>query len=228
MRVLVDRNVVRNAVVTQSVLTPTEIAWGDKVCDVPVLTREARSPRVDEKYRIAQLPYLATVGEFARSGRISLFSSFELEAERWRQRSPDPGYLGFSLLEEVSIRTAPSPVGRNVVFGSFGRSVGVTEDEQMQFFRSLRDPRYREIREAVSDPRNPEAHMDDALHLWTAEVSGFGGFLSMDKRFISVVRNNASRVRSSVSVCSPKDLCERLGEGPTDLEVIAAKYPPFR
>ena len=189
MKTLIDRDIERNAVVYRSAEVPKSVRWGDRDITAGVLERQAHLPREDESFRNAQLPYLATVGELARAGRVRLFASFELQMERMRQRTRSPGYLGLNLLEDASIDSVESPVGRTVEIGS--RKVGVTEDEQMEFFRSIRHPRFLEIRATISDKSNPEAHIDDAFHLWTAEEAGLDAFLTMDQAFIRVMRARA-------------------------------------
>lgn len=228
MKVLIDRNIERNAVVFHSVKVPKTLRWGDYDCTMPVLERQERLPRNDEVFRTEQLPYLATVGELARAGRLGLFVSFELEAERWRQSSPDPGYLGLNILEDVQVEKVDPPVDRTMMVGLRRRRANEWKDEQVQFFRSVQDSRFLAIRAAVSDPRNPEAHVGDAFHLWTAEFAGLDAFLTMDQKFLNVMGGKGKTARSPVSVLSPRDLCATLGEGPTDLSVLAAKYPPFR
>lgn len=226
MKVLIDRNIERNAIVYISAKVPKTLRWGGQDITRPVLERHSRLPREDETFRRTQLPYLATVGELARAGKVRLFRSPELLMEWMRQRSPDPGYVGLSFLENVEIEKITSPVAREVSIGH--KSVGVTEEEQMEFFRSILDPRFLEIRNAISDPSNLEAHIDDAFHLWSAETAILDAFLTLDKAFIEVMSGKGRRAKSPVSVWSPKDLCTSLGEGPTDIEAISAKYPPFR
>jgi hypothetical protein len=228
MKVLIDRNIEREAVVYHSVEVPKTLRWGDYDCTMPVLERQERLPRDDEVFRKDQLPYLATVSELARTVRLGLFVSAELVAERWRQGSPDQGYVGLNILEGVQIGKVKPPVDRTMVVGLLRRSAREWKDEQVQFFRSVQDSRFLAIRAAVSDPRNPEAHIGDAFHLWTAEVAGLDVFLTMDQRFLNVMSGKGKRAKSPVPVLSPKDLCASLGEGPTDLAVLAAKYPPFR
>ena len=98
----------------------------------------------------------------------------------------------------------------------------------MEFFRSIRDDRFLEIRAAISDPSNPEAHIADAFHLWTAEVDGLDAFLTMDNTFIRVMAGKGQRAGSPVTVWSPEGMCMSLGEGPTNIEALAAKFPPYR
>jgi len=222
MKVLIDRNIERNAITHRSALMPRTIKWGLKDWSVAVLERTPFPPRDDEAFRKEQLPFLATVGELARESRINLFSSFELSMERFRQKGNDQGYLGLNLLQDVIIQKVPSPINRSLVIGAFGHEIGTTEEEQMAFFRSVKDDRFQSIRTAVG-----EKHVDDAYHLWTAECSKLEAFLTMDQKFLRQVNQEKGKISSPVGVFTPKSFCESLGKVPTDIEVISKKFPPF-
>lgn len=223
MLVLIDRNIQRNAVTHVSVEKPRTIRLGDRDFTIHVLERQADPPRDDETFRKEQLPYLATVTELARAGRLRLFSGFELKMEEIRQSARNVGYLGLNMLEGIKVTVLRAPIERTIVLSAFDGSFGATEEEQMDFFRSIKDKRFCEMRAVVGD-----AHMDDAFHLWSAEVANLDGFLTMDRRFLNVMRQQARRIQTPVAVWSPKDLCQLLDEGPTDIEEMETKYPPFR
>src|SRR5690606_34547538 len=133
---------------------------------------------------------LATVTELARAGCLRLFPSFELGMERMSQAGQDAGYVGLDLLEDIEIGSVRSPVGRTVVFSAFEPGVALTKDEQMDFFRSICDHRFREIAGAVGD-----AHVDDAFHLWSAEVADLDSFLTMDRRFLNAIKQQGRKAR---------------------------------
>jgi len=211
MRVLIDRNIERNAVTHQSVETPRTVRWGDMDVTVNVLERQYFPPRDDERRRIAELSYLATIGAAARAGKLQLYSSFELAMERARQRGKDPGYVGRSLLEGVAITRVPLPAHRSVVFGDPGRDPGRTRDEQIVFFKRVRDSRFLKLRAAVG-----EAHIADVFHFWTAESAGLDAFLTMDFAFLNAARGQEAISASRVTLAAPSDLCALIGEGPAD------------
>ena len=91
MKILIDRNIVRNAITHRSVERPRSLRWGDRDVTADVPARQAFPPRGDEEFRIDQMPFLATVTELARAGRLELFTSFELQMERMRQRERGTG-----------------------------------------------------------------------------------------------------------------------------------------
>jgi len=113
------------------------------------------------------------------------------------------------------------PVERSVTFAASG-SVGVTEEEQMEFFRSIRHPRFLQIRLAVGD-----AHVDDAYHLWTAEEAALDAFLTMDRRFWNVVKHELKAINSTVLVMTPKELGEHLFLQPVEIERLAGEINPL-
>lgn len=222
MKVLVDRNIARNAITHRSVLTQKVIRWGDRDHAVSVAGRQRFAPRSDEQFRLEQLPYLAGVSVLAKTGRIQLFSSFELVMERMRNREPDEGYVGFNLFSGVPIASVRGPVSRTIVISGTDPGVGITEAEQMDFFRSIKDSRFLEIRALIGD-----AHLDDAYHFWTAESESLNAFLTMDKRFWRVVQQNHAKLQSSVAVLTPNELCGLMGQEPIDIETLSTETPAF-
>lgn len=222
LKILVDRNIEREAITHRTVMRETALKWGPNDITIHVMDRERFAPRADEHFRNEQLPYLATVGNLARESSLALFTSFELNMERMRQRGERDGWAGFSLFHSVQLGHVDPPVNRAIVISGIGPSHGLTDAEQNEFFRSIKDRRFLEMRRLLQDH-----HIDDAFHLWTAEHSKLDMLLTCDKRFWNAFNNAASKLKSEVKVVTPKQLCEQLGEGPTDIDALAAKYPPF-
>lgn len=221
MKVLIDRNVERHAITHYTVLVDRETNWGGRTGAMQIIER--RRVPVEPGFIADELPYLATVGEMARYGRLQLFTSFELNEERMRQRNPRDGYCSFSLLTDVSLWMLDPPVSRPIVMAYRpSESIGTTRSEQRAFFNSITAPRYVAIRDALSN-----SHIDDAFHLWTAEVAAMDVFLTFDGRFARHVAQNANRLASPVAVLVPSELCGRMAEGPSDVEAIAARFPPL-
>jgi hypothetical protein len=221
VKVLIDRNIEIRAITHVTAMAPQPINWSGHGQTVPVAQRVHRQPRDDEKFVREQLPYFATLCNSARVGKVEFFTSFEILMEATRQKGRSEGYLGMNLLRDVPIKHVPSPIQRSIMTGS-AQSIGITEGEQMDFFRSIQHPRFVEIRKAVG-----EAHIDDAYHLWTAEEASLDVFLTIDKRFLNAVKNEKDKIKSSVLAMAPKELCETLGLPPTDIEKLAAQINPF-
>lgn len=204
MKILIDRNVEIRAVTHVTEIVPQTITWGPHRLTVAMAKRLHRPPREDETFVVEQLPFLAALCETAKTGVVLFYTSFELVMEASRQRGRSAGYMGVDMLRDAPMQSVRPPVARSLFIASRG-SVGLSEEEQMDFFRSIQDPRFRQIREAVG-----EAHIDDAFHLWTAEVGGLDALLTMDKRFLRVTEQRAKDVGSPVVVASPSQLCQRL------------------
>lgn len=221
MKVLIDRNIEINVVTHKTVKSPRTIRWGPHEHTIDVAQRTPFPPRDDENFRREQLPYFAALCIFAKKGKLELFTSPEIRMERLRQKGRSEGYLGVNMLRDVPIKCVPSPIQRSILFGATV-STGVTKEEQMEFFRSVRHPRFLQIRKATG-----EAHIDDAYHLWTAEEAKLDAFLTMDKRFWAVTVRKNKIINSAILVTTPKDLSRHLGLQPLEIEELAAEINPF-
>lgn len=150
MKVLIDRNIEVNVVTHKTVKSPRVIRWGPYDWTVDVGQRIPFPPREDESFRREQLPYLAALCIFAKEGKIEFFTSFEISMERLRQKVRSEGYLGINMLRDVPIKWVPSPIQRSILVGATVSS-GITEVEQMEFFRSVKHPRFLQIRKATGE-----------------------------------------------------------------------------
>lgn len=222
MKILIDRNIEINAITHKTGTAPQSINWGGSEQTMFVLQRIYCPPPASAKFRTEQLPYLGTVCSMAKAGRLEFYKAHELLMEKFRQRGRDEGYCGFNLLRDIPITWVKSPADRTIVVNSFGPSIGTTEEEQMDFFRSITNSRFLQIREVVG-----ESHIDDAFHLWTAEEAGLDGFLTMDQKFWRTVNQKKHLIKSDALVLTPKELCELMNEAPSDIEKLAANCPPF-
>ena len=221
MKVLIDRNIEINALTHKTVLVPQVIRWGSHDQIIEVAQRAHFPPRDGESFRRVQLPWLATLCNFAKQGKLEFFTSHEMRMEKLRQKGHCEGYLGINLLRDVPVKSIRSPVQRSILIAPTG-SIGVTEEEQMEFFRSIQHPRFLQIRSAAGD-----AHIDDAFHLWAAEEAGLDVFLTMDQRFWRVANQKKKVIHSAVPVMTPKELGEHLNAQPTDIEKLAAEINTF-
>ena len=223
LKVLLDPSVRRNAISHKTILEPKTIEWGDITQTLHVAQRQEFPPRQDEVFRREQIPYIAALRDLVKNGQISLCTSHEIRMEDMRNKMPDRGYLGLDLLEGIQLELIRSPVDRTIVFSGFGDHVGVTKKAQLEFFEGVTDPRYVELRELINN-----AHLGDLFHFWTAEVNGLDVYLVMDNRFLRPFRKSVEpKIDTVTSVLTPKELCERLGVPPADLEKIEKDNPPF-
>lgn len=223
LRVLLDPSVRRNAVTHKTVLQKETVQWGETTQSLEMAKRCAFPPRPDEKFRKEQIPYIAALLGMVADGMIALFKTPEIRMEDMRNKIPDRGYLGLDLLDGVSLSMASSPMERLIVYSGFGDSIGTTKEEQITFFKTVKEDRYVELRNLVGN-----AHLGDIFHFWTAEVNQIDVYLTMDKRFIRVFRKSVKpKIDSQTDTLTPKELCARLDVPPGDLEKIEKDNPPF-
>jgi hypothetical protein len=220
MKVLVDRNIERNALTHNTVVVQKARRWGRQQVTNSELKRVARPPRPDEQFRIDQMPYLAGVCIFAKKGTVEFFTSQELRMEQFRQKSSAEGYLGVNLLDGVPMKSVRCPIERPLTI-SPGESVGVTEKEQMNFFSTITNLRFAQIAKAVGPTRI------DAFHLWTAEEAGLDAFLTTDKKFWKSVADQREAIDSDVQVMTPRDLSEQLGLQSVEIATYAGSLKPY-
>ncbi len=221
MKVLIDRNIEISAITHKTLLTPQVIRWGPREQTIDLAQRAHFPPRADESFRAEQLPYLSTLCNFAKEGKLHFFTSDEIRMQRLRQKGRCEGYLGINLLRDVHVESVRCPVQRLILFGPT-ESIGTTKKEQTEFFQSIQHPRFLQIRSAAG-----EAHIDDAFHLWTAEEAELDVFLTMDQRFWRVVNQKKKIINSPIPVMTPRELGEYLNAQPTPIESVAADTNPF-
>ncbi len=229
MKLLIDRNIERFSVTHRSVEEQQEVKWGTGNFVARVLRRtpvilEKHNHKVEE-----QLPYLASLCLQAKNGNVEFYSSFELQMEYARQKQKPAGYVGRDLLAGIHIHSTKEPVSRSVVFyATVGSGLSKTrasadaEREQMNFFASIYEPRYLEIRSAFQKA-GFSGFIDDIFHLWTAEFNNLDAFLTLDFSFhrawSAAIRKGS--LKSSTAVMTPRDCCQSLHIEPIDIEAVA-------
>jgi hypothetical protein len=219
MKVLVDRSLERHAGTHATRMMPHSVQWGAHQFELPVAQRSYDQPRENELFLREQLPYLVSLCRTAKDGKLAFFTSRELEMEAFRQRTSKQGYLGIDWFSGVQMINVPCPVDR---FASWNKvidpAVDFGKDEQLAFFRSITHPRFLHLRTTLED-----AHLADAFHVWTAEQASLDVFLTTDKRFLNNVQNRLKAIGLMVPVMTPRQLCEKIGLLPSDIEQLAAE-----
>lgn len=132
MKVLIDTNIEINAITHKTVLVSKTIRWGRRDQKLQVAQRDHFPPREDETFRQIQLPWLASLCNLAKQGRLEFFTSPEIQMETLRQKGYDPGYLGLNLLRDVPVKSIPCPMQRSILISATG-GIGVAKREQTRF-----------------------------------------------------------------------------------------------
>jgi hypothetical protein len=223
MRILIDRNVERYAVTHGTRMVPQTIKWGPRTSTVPVAQRCYDRPGDDELFIQEQLPYLVSLCNAAKEGKVEFCTSSELFMEAVRQPISKQGYLGIDFLSGVTVTKVPCPVDRLAQMRKvIIPTVDFGKDEQLKFFETIQHPRFLHLRTTLGD-----AQLADAFHLWTAETASLDVFLTMDKKFLNNVHNRRNTINSTVSVLAPKDVCGQIGLPPADIEQLAIEINPY-
>jgi hypothetical protein len=223
LKLLIDRSIERLAVTHVTELVPREVKFGPNTYIIKIAERKHCPPKKEDVFLTEQLPYVASVARAAKDGHIECFRSKELMMEMHRQKGPQDGFFGIDLFRDVPIRYVETPIRRDLLISwRSDENIGTTRNEQLEFFKNITAPRFIQIRNAVGD-----AHLADAYHLWTAEVTSLDGFLTLDKRFWNVCNRQRAKINSPARAITPKEVCQELGLEPTDLEKLAAERNPF-
>jgi hypothetical protein len=220
MRLLIDRNLERYAVTHTTRMMPQSVKWEPHQLQVAVATRGYDQPSEDALLLREQLPYLVSLCRSAKEGQVEFCISGELEMEAFRQLISKQGYLGIDWFADVRLTKVPCPVDRPS--GVINPVVFFGKEGQIEFFESITHPRFLDLRKILGD-----AQLADAFHLWTAETAGLDAFVTMDKKFLNNVRHRSKQIGSSVSVMTPKRLCDEIGLPASDIERLAAEINPF-
>jgi hypothetical protein len=226
MKLLIDRNVERFSITHRSVEEQQEVKWGNGSFVSKVIRRVAVNFDGHNRDIQAQLPYWASLCVQARRGDIDFFTSFELKMEFARQKQKPDGYVGGDLLADIPMHRTKEPASRSVVFRANAgsgllrrRTSTEAEREQMEFFASISAPRYVAIR-AAFQKAGFSGFTDDIFHFWTAEYNDLDAFLTLDFKFWRAwaAATKKGQLKSSTAVMTPKECCQRLGIGPTEIE----------
>ena len=178
IKILIDKCFERNTITHETATYEKEITWGPNTYIVELPKQVKKRIRDDELFRIEQQPYIKKVCDHAREDKLSFFSSHELIMEGMRQKSIRGGLFGNDLLQGIKRHPTKSPIDRTIVIGTH-YSYGTTEQEQSDFFKSIKSQRYLELKSIFTNKN------DDAFHLWTAEYNGLDFFLTMDQKFLN-------------------------------------------
>lgn len=224
-RILMDNCVLRNGLTHTNAWISTGISmWGGQI---PVET--GYSARVPVNYALhnrsiyeVEVPYFAPLAKMAKTGRLRLFTSTELLAERNRHSSYDPYTFGMNLWSGAPIETLPD-MRRSVEIGYCLNPAGLREawskEGQVRRLLSVADSEFLSISKKL-----PHDHLLDFYHLWTAKNSECSICLTTDSAFRRVFENNignATRSRfGSVRILKPSELGQELGVIPIPHHVL--------
>lgn len=194
------------------VLAPTQkhLNWGGRQIALTVYepATEDRTERLKERDRreIALLPRIA---EIATASQIELLVHIETELALWGQ----PRTAG-ALFFDAPIKRIEGPVERVIAITAFGPH---PLNEQTEFLRRIRDPRYLELRKACGGESDVGTgqQLRDAFCVWAAEEHGADFVLTTDLKLVDdLERRSKTRTRylPRVRVVCPSQLLAAIDE----------------
>jgi hypothetical protein len=229
--VLVDNTVLGHATTHETAWISTgDQAWGPHTIKTGYAARipvHAADPAAREYEHVRYLPGLISL---ARNGHVTLYSSGELDDERFYQpsgRFRGYGYCDHNLFEGVEMKSIDG-----IAFPTLGPSrMGLpgAEDQKRERLRAeeASDSDYASL-VAVLGRKNSQ----DAWHIRTAETHGLFCFLTMDFSLMKCLESqkNAPRIRGMKTlVMTPADLGSYLKLPPIapHLSAIPAPAIPY-
>ncbi|MCO5163614.1 MAG: hypothetical protein M9939_21000 [Mesorhizobium sp.] len=214
IRVLVDNSVLRHGIshTNEWISTGTKL-WGEIPEDTGYLARVPVDYNEHNSgiYEI-EVPYFAPLAHLASCGRMQMFTSVELQYERWRQRGYSPDLFGKNVWDDVDIERLPDlPRSRRNIFltMAFNSKGGSSKESQIDHLLATADSEFLDISKKL-----PRKHILDFYHLWTAKYHFCDMFLTTDLSFRRVFENNISmNLRKNfepVRIVRPSELASQL------------------
>jgi predicted nucleic acid-binding protein len=201
MKILVDASVLSDAVDLRWSQQARTVEWGAASQTWSATVLEPKAP--EAAWLQDQINALPAIVAFARSGRVQLFTSPELDFELWEGPPDALRRTSLNFFEGVEFATTPIPIKYARVVVSYMDKERDAKARRTQFFAGLSDPRLDELRAALG--ANKAA---DTFHILTAERAGLDGFLTNDRRLLNTVAQ--SKLKLGVRVMSPVLLLEIL------------------
>ena len=189
------------------------MTWGDITQEVETEAVRPRPPRPsNEAWLQSELDLVPEIGEAARREEIMCFDNQEVRFELHNLRYGGLVRSRMSALHGVTIGKIPPPLPeRAVVFGG-GASLKQQKKLWVTWLRSCTDPRYAELRSALSNLGTlADNTLVDLYHLYSAEKAGLDIFLTLDKNSFAEPLRSQGQTKLGISVLYPSELLSRLG-----------------
>lgn len=213
-RVFLDTCVVKHSIRKKTVLRPRppkQIRWGNTIHESivhDVVTYDPTAKVQDEPLR-TEIDRLTDVATLAKAGRIELLWHNESQIEFWGIYLI-PG--GHSELLQAGVTMVEGPI-------RYGRVLSPTRpgetwsSVQLEFLKSLHQPRFRALQKACGALQGEQIHdrqLLDAFHIWCAEEAKATHFLTTDLKLVRTVRA-CKTVSPLVRVVTPSELLTEIG-----------------
>jgi len=219
--VLVDTNIFGKAVTHETAWISNGVEkWGTHEIDTGYAARIPVHAADCDTREYKNIQHLAGIAYLARKGFLSLKTSGELEAERFRQ--PAGRYTGYDIFDYGIFNDIPlESVDGLAASGStsYGPDRPSVAAQQRERLAESDDEIYRSLVGCLGSK-----HSQDAWHIRTAEVHGLFCFLTMDFRLRDAIeRHSQSEPIQSLNtrVMTPLELAAYFGLVPVPPHILS-------
>lgn len=218
IRVLVDNSVLAHSI-THETARILEIAkWGPYEINAVNAARIPIHSPANNSRTYREIRYLAGIAHLARLGHLQLFTSAELQAERFRQppgRFSGYGIFDLGLLNGINMES----------LDGFKFDLIDPNGAQLKRIASCSDPLYVDLRTLVGQKSSL-----DAYHIFTAEKFDMFCFLHIDFPLAEKVKQNQAKKpfqRLKTKIFTPSDLGKLIGLLPVDTNLLSYEDASF-
>lgn len=219
LRILLDNSVLAHSVTHETAWISTGIKkWGPHDIDTGYAARvPVHSPKNDSR-TYQEVRYLAGIAHLAKIGRVQLFTSAELHAERLRQpigRFSGYGWYDLGLFNSIRMDSVD------------GLHFDLSDPKETQLRRiaACDAPLYRALLNLFGDENSL-----DAYHIYTAEQSGMFCFLHIDFRLAGRVNQDRKKeplIDLKTKILTPSEFGKTIGLLPVDTNILSFEGKNF-
>jgi hypothetical protein len=226
LNVLMDNTILAHAITHETAWITTEkMLFGKEEVELGYAARiPVRS--VDDSREYESISYLPGIAHLARSGRLALKTSADLELERFRQpagRFSGYGYFDHDLFAGIPIQSVDG-IG-DMVMGPEWMNLPSLAEQQRERLTQSRDPLYLGLLQHLG-PKSSQ----DAWHVRTAETTGMFCFLTMDFKLCKAMtlRSTQEPIRSlRTKVMTPAQFGRYIGLLPVNPMLLSYSDASF-
>lgn len=206
MRFLVDGNTFRHPAVSMWEHRGDELLmWGPTLIASRHYKWRHKPPGPTEIDLAKEIPFVPALGLNARTHGIEFFTYQLLELESWLLPGPID-WARRSIRDLFCLKSLRTKFEYNGVVLGQGTNL---RDVLKQHTNNIRDDRLQAIVKQLG-----KKHSQDALHIRVCEEHGLDGIVTLDGRLRRHFRTSNKRLRSSVQVLFPSELCRMAGISP--------------
>jgi hypothetical protein len=214
MRILIDSSVIANGVTHESIWISTGTGkWGGRIeVNTGYLACVPVHAPTNDTILYKETRYLAGIAQLAKENLLNLYTSGELEAEKFRHPIglfSGYGWFDYNVFRDTNIER---------IDNNFYLDLHNPTKTQQLRLSNCRDPLFLELQNALG----PKSNLD-AFHIFTAEKFQLDAFLCLDFKLIRRVRqlqNKSPFSNLKTKILLPSDLASIIGHLPFDTNLL--------